>query len=274
MHCDQCFRELVELDPTCLRSRDLRTQVKFCNLTDRTKETNRISAEQLPRLCLCSLCKVYLYRRQERNRALEGWRIQWPSIIWRYLSHPKVLQSEEFVKHAWCMLPLKWRFWWINTAHECITYRRGRRVIAPYEQMHLNSPMPYFVDVTMEFTKARDVEKSLKIAELLEYFKDCSFAKLKCPWGCHEFIGDCGMVSYEHILFHFTDEYVKCKDFLRAGKDLYFDDNVLGCRKDYLTLPTKWLEDSMDSVNCYRGVIVTKEDGPMVLTCRSHNKGT
>jgi hypothetical protein len=126
----------------------------------------------------------------------------------------------------------------------------------------------------MQFLNARNVEKSLQISNLLEYFKDCSFAKVKCPWGCHEFIGDCGMVSYENILFHFTDEYVKSKEFLRTGKDLYFDNNLLGCRRDYLILPTKWLEDSEDFVNCYRGVIVTEKNGPMVLTCRSHDNGT
>ena len=68
----------------------------------------------------------------------------------------------------------------------------------------------------------------------------------------------------KNVLFHFADEYMKSKEFLRVGKDLYFADNLLGCHRDYLILPT----DS-DFANCVHGVVISEKNGPMVLTCRA-----
>lgn len=268
LHCEQCYRADIELDSNCLRSRNLRTRVKFCNLVDRRKETNRIAATALPRLCLCDLCKIYLYKTDGQS-SLDEWAVQWPSIIWAYLSSANVCASDTFTTYVWSMLPETWRKWWYHSARTYIKYRKERRYFYPYENMEIKTPMPYLVDLTEQFLNAGKVESSLHISSLLQYFDNCCFANVKCPWGCHEFLGDCGMVSYENVLFHFADEYIKCKEFLRAGKDLYFADNLLGCRRDFLILPT-----ISDFANCVRGVVITEKNGPMVLTCRAHHNGT
>ena len=276
-YCQQCYRRNIPLDETCLRTRNLGTNVKFCNLQNRAKATGRIGAASLPRLTLCNFCKAYLYKPPgtgQRGAKSSAFNVVWPSLIWAYLIDRKTLRCSDFTTFMWQMLPQKWRGWWIDSVHSFILVRRGRHnTYYPYITYSLLDPPPFFQDVTAEYVAAKQIETDLEIAKLYTYFdQKCHFTTVKCPWGCHEFIGSCGSVSYEDVILHFMNGFVKSSAFLRPGTTFYKFQKVAGCRPDYLTMPTTFLPN--DVMKFQRCIIVDENDGPKVLTCRNHDGGT
>ena len=131
------------------------------------------------------------------------WAVQWPSIIWSYLSSAKVNKIQNFCNL--CLIHVTGNMAQMvdQFCQTYIKYRKVRRDFYPYENMEIKNPLPYLVDLTAQFLNAGNAKLSLHIASLLHYFDNCCFANVKCPWGCHEFLGDCGMVSYEKCIIPF-----------------------------------------------------------------------
>lgn len=268
--CENCYRRHIPLDYNCLRTRALRIRVKFCHLQNRQRESATQSAATLPMLHLCEQCKLYLFNIEKQGN---NWHAMWPSLIWGHLKHDKFMKTDEFVLFLWQMLPYDWREWWIESAQEfLIIDTRERRY--PYRCCTLQMPKPYFFIVTEQYYAAKHIEENLCLGELHKYIQDfCNFAFVKCPWGCHEFIGNCGFVNYENILFHFCNDFLKRKELIRPGFDFrMLDENVIGCRKDYLKFDSNMLPN--DIYKFQRCIVMHEDDGaPYVLTCSDHNGG-
>eukprot|EP00957_Ditylum_brightwellii_P197570 15051356-Ditylum_brightwellii.AAC.1 len=68
---------------------------------------------------------------------------------------------------------------------------------------------------------------------------------VKCPWGCSEFMSECGMVSYFHVMKHYSSDFIWCKELLPTQGSVKYKDNVrdrssnlsrlYGARPDYVS---------------------------------------
>ena len=86
-------------------------------------------------IILCHQCTEFLSNKEYKEcRAFEN---VWPGFIWKVLSNKDILDAE--VDHPWCLLPIEWRRWWIDSFKDLVDSR-----------VTLDYPSPYFVDKSLD----------------------------------------------------------------------------------------------------------------------------
>ena len=102
---------------------------------------------------------------------------------------------------------------------------RNRSVVYPYTSCDVEGTEVMF-DVTEELERFKMVEKKLEIKDLMSYWNnECVYSCVKCPWGCSEFMSECGMVSYFDVLRHYSSGFIWCKDLLQTVGSVKYKDN-------------------------------------------------
>lgn len=279
--CYNCFRTKDDVDVVLkevARDELIRVRLKFCNMKDKRIDKTPEKRRQFNSIFLCRECEKYLTDKHCGNQYC----YYWAALCWRILSCDRVVRDSLFVQFAWQMFPMKWRLWWLSEVRkiqrvEMVAYRQ-QRIINVYDEMTLEDPSPFFEDVTDIYYEVLQVEKQLDIAKLLPYWDDfCTWPSVKCPWGCTEFLSDCGMVFFDDVYFHFCDPFAWSSKHLertkRCGKSKRLD-KLLGARPDYLQHIGSIIPEMEHCLIMKRCIVIHKQNGPCVMTCADHNGGS
>jgi hypothetical protein len=134
---------------------------------------------------LCKLCARYLL---QDGSKLENY---WPEMIWTFLFkitlHNDVIETRLFDK--WRLIPVKWRYWWINYVQQI-----DNSLLSTY-------PDAAFVDVTDDYNEFNESIHKLEWRSLAHAIdKFLAIPTICCPWGCRMFLHTCNKVSLEDFL--------------------------------------------------------------------------
>ena len=292
--CYNCYRhndgDSVVTIPVPRRSTMLRTSaaLRFCNLQDRKVQTDDAIRQStgtgiFSPILLCQDCLIYLNKR-DRKVHPDLYVNVWAAYLWKHLSSDRVLKVPGMGQSLWKILPMKWRMWWIDELRT-LSYRqkrgRDRDPVYPYSNCELTDDT-YFEDVTEEYKAVVTTEKDLKIKTLFPHWNNhCVNPNVKCPWGCTEFLAQCGMVRFDDMLRQFTTgfiwtENVSMPETIRNKHFKSFGtlSALQGARPDYLTSQPGSLLENGEQYLIRRCIIIHPEHGAAVLTCKHHDKGS
>ena len=131
----------------------------------------------------------------------------------------------------------------------------NQSVVYPYTSFDVDC-MEMTFDVTEELERYKMVE-NVEIKDLMSYWNnECVYSCVKCPWGCSEFMSECGMVSYFDVLRHYSSGFIWCNELLPTGGSVKCNDNakerlsnlsrLYGARPDYMSCIFGWLLGNCD----------------------------
>lgn len=285
--CYNCYRTKDDLYVNLsqvARDEKLRKALKFCNLKDKTVDLTQNKERNYNPIYLCTECKRYLTDKASGNQYC----FYWPALCWKMLSSERIIGDYSFVKFVWQMFPQKWRTWWFPEVQKLEGRQgtsvggyhgargRGRRAVLLYEGMEVLQPPSFFEDVTEKYFESRDIEKNLRIEDLLSYWDStCVWPYVKCPWGCTEFLSECGTVSFDDVYHHFCDGFVwSFHDLGRPYVQGNKKDKLYGARPDFLLEVGSVLPGGQESLIVKHCIIIDQKKGPCVLTCSNHDGGS
>lgn len=240
VECSNCYRRHVELHLCC------RNDVKKHN---RKKYYFLCTSEVSISCYLCKDCKNYLFSQTTSPQR----RDYWAAMTYKFLTfvcNDNIGIRKIPLLQRWKYIPQAWRIWWWHLMREDI---------------HENdNNLPLFVDTTKEYYMVKEDLKNLnwiKLATMMDKFMACP--TVRCPWGCSEFLHACNYVNWEDFLFHASN----------------FQLDIYGSKPGRLW--TDSMNPSFPTVGCilehfhvYPSIVNHHEHGPVILTCRNHNKSS
>ena len=112
--------------------------------------------------------------------------------------------------------------------------------------------------------------QSYKISNLILTCEKYLIPDVLCPWGCSEYIHQCGYIELDILIQHFLPKlYLTLSNYHRQCKFVETSrDDIICPVKSY----NKWLFNKCWCVK--PSICFVNESGSMVSTCRNHNRGT
>ena len=196
-HCENCFRRNFYNPPNC----------QVILLED--IEINRVSVTGFVGLQkhLCTFRAAALIAVQQRQQQLwrylckecqnllcstdNEWKHAWPAYFWLMFAAPENYQVAE---EMWKYVPMHWRLWWLYNFVALSAF---------HSNVSLYFPEPYFEDITQKVETCQQQLASGRLVDLIQCSNDNCYCSVRCPWGCTEFVGDCGSVSLHVYLARF-----------------------------------------------------------------------
>jgi len=174
VECTNCHRRKpiedtgIELDFVMRQVSELSTRRQWCSFAPSELV---IGAEYH----FCVECCEYLDT--DNNGAVDDWTRMWPAYIWNVLTDMEVRNCLDI--NAWCLVPLKWRTWWLESLQEeCPDYMGGEITMA--------HPQPSFRDATGDRDALLRMKKNLRLGEIRQTLNKLLLPNILCPWGCCE----------------------------------------------------------------------------------------
>lgn len=205
---------------------------------------------------LCAECQNLLCTKDNE------WKYAWPAYFWLMFATP---ENYRLAEEMWKYVPVHWRFWWVYNFIALSDF---------HSHVSLYFPEPYFEDITQKVETCQRQLASGRLVDLIQCSNDNCYCSVRCPWGCTEFVGDCGCVSL----------YVYLARFLSAKKPLHADfigietskkriaDVFVGMRPDYLYFHDNFLDNEEWPIRpCIQ---LWLDKGPCLCTCKEHNGGS
>ena len=184
----------------------------------------------------------------------------WPSFYWYILSNRDIVQK--YGCFVWKFIPITWRHWWLPVINQ----------IPSFNNVSANHPPTIFIDKSETLSIWNKSLESGKIGDLKNACNKVLFPNVLCPWGCTEFIQECGSfpvdVFFQRILR-------KCRIHLvtKNKNRIHF---IESAREDYI-------RNSMNSYDCWLfnpewkimpSIMFNNDNSPVIFTCKNHNEGT
>jgi hypothetical protein len=163
---------------------------------------------------------------------------------------------------VWRLVPGVWRPWWINLV---------KAAFATFDvaEVSLDSPCPVFVDMTEARDEYLDMRKALKFANIIDVVDRRLKATVLCPWGCSEFVHECGTLPLDSVFQSFIPD-VKLPMTTDGSASLK---KVKSARRDYFSKEKEMLLLCPD-MEVSPLVALVNGKGMCVLTCLDHDGGT
>ena len=270
--CDNCMRRNFTTDPryalqfktvwnTKIRANDLaKAKPKGKNMPD--------IAYSLCQECVRFLEKPDNYSvmtQGEKNQMLD-WKNTWPSFMWDLLSSPR--NFEEDAKKRWRMICGSMRPYWVKAIAEI--KKHGRFI---YDGCDVDNPESFFEDRTKDVEKFRaniDCFDLKSMVAELDSEKPSLIPDVLCPWGCTEF---CFQAKHFHLGIIIQHHLRKVVLKFPQGKLYEKLQLVESSRKDYIREDGEYDHVLMNPKWRIRPcVMMTENDGLMVMVCRHHEK--
>ena len=137
--------------------------------------------------CLCSECAIYLDEDSHPKVANE---YGWCSFVWYLLSNEDV--HEMYGSSIWRFIPQLWRPWWLRVLKT--------KFPNIFNDITLDSPVPVFVDKSLDIKEWNNDIESYFIARLASASNKFLRPVIKCPWGCSEFQHKVGHIPFDIIM--------------------------------------------------------------------------
>ena len=231
--CDNCSRTGVEL------CRVQKGNVNFLLKFSCMKKSEFAMMEQL---LLCDECKKMLGDKSLSARP----ELVWPAFVRKAL--------EQHGARVWIMLPQKWREWWLDFA-----------VVRQSLDVGVLEPPLKVADLSKEHVKFRKVMGNLEEIGFREFKATVEAAlsvpRVRCPWGCSEFLGRTNSIPLDVFFSGYLDEiatYTKSKTSFICKRG--FRQDLFKGQIDILSNPL-W--------KCMP-TIVDDGSGPKFQCCRFH----
>ena len=261
--CDNCFRcnydvngDLLEGVHIVLRStsglrlkRKLSSFCSNCNISE---------------AMICDECYEMLLDIEEGH--LSGgkykWLYCWPAFLWHMFS---CQENQPYAYDMWRFIPITLRLMWLESYQ---TISKNHALVTLYE------PQSYFEDVTVFCNDIDRLNASGTLRDLMTSCNKNCYCGVRCPWGCTEFVDECGYVAYHKLFYALLDGVTKpvSEKCISCGMKDREKHAFVGVRPDYLT----WHENFFDNEEwpvcpCVRFI---REKGPLICTCKAHDGGS
>ena len=254
--CDNCCR--------CQTTNDDYTELEFSQhpyshvrKVQHFRHVNRHRPED--QVNLCYECSNYLIHGEKNFQNV------WPSFMWCQVLNNNNVHSI-YGDWVWRLVPQQWRNWWIQSiisdTHHSISY----------DNVTLEEPSPVIVDRTIDRATMIDDIESHSLGRIMDTMNKYLIPDVLCPWGCSEYMHTCGFVEFDSIIQRFLPKVnIQLVNSTNQSSKEYL---VESCRDDYIrdTKYEQWLFNPSWTIK--PTAIITDKNGPMICTCRFHNKGT
>jgi hypothetical protein len=212
---------------------------------------------------LCSQCYTYFTLPTSSNDDITKY--IWPSLFWKILSSNKLYKLHK--TNVWTLVPIQWRRWWFQSITTLLPEEW-------YVGKQINDMDSSIVDVTL---KKDSLEKSIANGVLGEIMYNCDtnlLPLIKCPWGCTEFFHVCGELPIQDIFWRYLNQNAMEK-MLSPIERKHATAVTIGSRNDYISMDEKFSTEFFLYNPQWRVApsIYFKNNMPVFLTCRNHNKG-
>ena len=203
--------------------------------------------------CYWLLCVSDTKERKGKHRD-RTWSHVWKVFFWMFLS--STIVHGKFGRHAWKYIPETIRPLWKN-----VLVREFPDVYS-----NLDDVLSCYDDATEEMARFEKVHKELKLGDIVAAYSGLMPGVL-CPWGCSEYVFDCGEVRFEHV---FNELVYRGPWTLLEGTE---DDRPMSFRRDFLDGET-CMHLFNEEWKVRPSMIFVRRKGPCFLTCKCHDGGT
>ena len=260
--CENCCRDAV--CGVIVTTRDgigISFRKKLCNM--------RRKPQLMATYDLCTECyDMLLGLNQENgddipmNKYL--WKTCWPSFLWFMF---KTTTNFPFSEILWKMIPASLRIPWM---------RNFQLLSEEHVAATLTNPSPIFQDITSFVKELKTLKDSYTLVNFEKWCNHLHYCSVKCPWGCSEFADDVGYVAY-HKLFYKVGRKLGMEFPFQESqifvKGYNVEEQYVGIVDDFLFDGTSYFLQLVErpispSIEFVDGL------GPMVCTCKRHDKGS
>ena len=180
----------------------------------------------------------------------------WPAFVWSYMCNSEARLF--YGNTLWRLIPVAWREWWLASV---------QNEFPEMFDVTIDSPKPFFVEISKRKEELDQALQELKWVQLGKAVDaHASLPLVKCPWGCSEFINETKHVPLDAIFCSFLKDRLPGK-VMSSKRERMFADCIRGdffTSAHHILYNKKWL--------CSPSIAYVKEKGPVVLTCRFHDR--
>ena len=213
---------------------------------------------------LCDECTSLIQFKILNPKKRVPWNIGWPSFLWHSFILP---ENEERILNIWRLLPIDWRTSWLE---------KIQFIHSSFENLEINSGGITFDNGTFELEKFKEDLSSWKRVRVEDCLNKHCVPTVRCPWGCTEYIENCGFLSFgiflfslKPIIFIVTENYLS----FPSGLGVVSRQNCFnGMRPDYLDFEDCRLKNPEWKIK--PKIVDVKNKGPSICTCSLHKNGS
>jgi hypothetical protein len=261
LYCENCHRDgIAEIIVQTREGIGISFKKKLCMMI---KKKGQMASYDLCNECYTMLGPVVESNSQKSNTKY-NWVNCWPAFFWFLFQHPK---NQEFVSLLWHLIPITMRQPWL---------RNFKSLSAVHEKVTLKDHPPMFQDITALSAELKALKDSYTFANLIEWSNQMYFCRVKCPWGCSEFLDEVGFVAFHKLVYTIGNtmnmEFPVMESSISAlgyNQELQYT----GILSDILESGPSYFLLSHKAPIWYSMKFVDKL-GPMVCTCKRHDKGS
>ena len=183
----------------------------------------------------------------------------WPGFLWHLLSNSEL----QLIYHVtiWRFIPFECRHWWIEAVREYFP--------TIYDTTTINSPSPFFKDVTEDIEEWNTAISSYQLPELSRICNKLLIPTVLCPWGCSTFKHKVGSISIDIVIQRYIEKCnIQMIDNSKLKKIKWARDDFLRDEDDQWDA---WLMN--DNWRILPSVAFINNN-LVVLTCEDHNGGS
>ena len=239
-----------------IRAEEISCGRMYCHLSAKDiKGTN---------VTLCRECGIYVHSAHD-DKTYQHWQHFWPAYLWKLLSSDELSREQSI--EVWKFIPSTMRMHWIP--QKTLMSKNLRDI------ENIGGVAEYFKDATHDYLQCKKVQKELKIVEIKKMYNKHCTCDVRCPFGCTEFLYNCGSLPFYLVLrkfvnnkqIHVFNNYETSKRTSAVVDTL--NAYIKSPRRDYLTYEDK----VADKFVIRPAVMVKPNEGLVVLTCQGHDKG-
>jgi hypothetical protein len=222
---------------------------KLCHIT----KSDAAQSDMVP---ICKECCAVVVKGSEKVSKASLSKVAWPSYIWSILKSPSL--RSKFGVTLWQFIPFLWRESWLVAVHN----------FPEFQHVTLNSPVPYFREVTTDHCRLVESVKNLRWVEMVKAVDELgAIPTVKCPWGCSEFVDKGNDLPLDVVFERFLNQ----PDRKRGFSDQATSKCMNGCRDDFLK-PYFILHNPQ--WECSPSIRFVHGRGPCVATCSHHSSSS
>eukprot|EP00978_Attheya_sp_CCMP212_P016918 scaffold44688_cov58-Attheya_sp.AAC.2 len=249
--CENCHRcdvligrslEMVRVLKTSLKQRQ-RNQYKFWMM----------DCGSASEISLCRECVLFCSINEgSGNTKKSEWNVMWPSYVWGSILLNRQLWQHCGQSTIWSLFP--------------------EVVLSNLEDIH-----PIWDDVTIESQQYDKATKEKKIGAMKKMVVKYCVYNIRCPWGCLAHMRSCdhGFLPLDQLLRHYFCTGMSSPLPVISSTNLQIrqgiKDMVKGARLDYFSFNDCLVRNKSFPIR--RCLVVNKEQGACVMTCKLHNGG-
>ena len=215
------------------------------------------------RYTLCDECLELISMKMKGEKYIP-WSVGWPAFMWHSFN---LKENEDLGMYMWQYLPCTWRKAWLT---------RYREIGSTFKDVEENKPLPFFKDITQDNIRFHEHISSYKARTLGDILNEWCVPTVRCPWGCTEYIENCGYLPYGKFLFYcrpFKFPVVEEHFSFCKGNEHYEKVNgFVGMRPDFLKMKDYILGNKEWEIK--PSIQVLPNGGAMLCTCHLHKNGS